>query len=297
MPPDEHDHERDRDAGRAAAEAFASIGNEIRTEILLALVESDADRTPFSDLRDAVGVADSGQFNYHLEQLVGRFVDRTEEGYELRYAGRRIAYALLAGTYTDRPRIEPTPAPGTCYACGADALLGSYANERLTIECDACDERILRVSFPPAAVTSRQPEAAFRAFNHWAVRQGALLTDRICPECAGRLTATVSTESPPTFEFDYLPTFECTVCTRSFYTTFGSVAIQTRELLALLHRHGWERDDVYWSIDHCVTDDHTSVAAEDPLRIRETFPLEDATVSVTFDEAVEIVDVAVDADD
>jgi DNA-binding HxlR family transcriptional regulator len=64
---------RDREAvARTAAEAFEVLGNEIRTAMVLEL--ADAGPLSFSELRERVGVTDSGRFNYHLEKLVGRFV-------------------------------------------------------------------------------------------------------------------------------------------------------------------------------------------------------------------------------
>jgi DNA-binding HxlR family transcriptional regulator len=64
---------RDREAvARTAAEAFEVLGNGIRTAMVLEL--ADAGPLSFSELRERVGVTDSGRFNYHLEKLVGRFV-------------------------------------------------------------------------------------------------------------------------------------------------------------------------------------------------------------------------------
>ena len=46
---------------------------------LSAVAHPDDPRT-FSELREAVGMRDSGQFNYHLDKLLGTFVRVTEEG-------------------------------------------------------------------------------------------------------------------------------------------------------------------------------------------------------------------------
>ncbi|MCH7660071.1 MAG: helix-turn-helix transcriptional regulator [Euryarchaeota archaeon] len=70
-------------------EAFALLGNETRVAIIRELGTADDPRS-FSDLHAAVGVRDSGGFNYHLQKLVGSFVRRTDEGYELSGAGERI---------------------------------------------------------------------------------------------------------------------------------------------------------------------------------------------------------------
>jgi hypothetical protein len=57
--------------------------------ILLGLWEAfepftEENAVSFSELRDRVGTRDSGQFNYHLDQLTGHFIRATDSGYELR---------------------------------------------------------------------------------------------------------------------------------------------------------------------------------------------------------------------
>lgn len=66
-------------AGLSPDDAFGLLGNETRLAILQALGDA-ADPLSFSELRDRVWVSDSGQFNYHLDQLTGPFVGQTDEG-------------------------------------------------------------------------------------------------------------------------------------------------------------------------------------------------------------------------
>jgi DNA-binding transcriptional ArsR family regulator len=88
-------------AGPAATEAFKLLGDETRLAILLALWEAhepfaDGDAVGFSTLRDRVGTADSGRFNYHLDRLTDHFVRRTDDGYELREAGLTVGRSVIA---------------------------------------------------------------------------------------------------------------------------------------------------------------------------------------------------------
>lgn len=97
--------------GLEPSEAFAVLGSATRAAIVEAL--GDAERSlAFAELRERVGVADSGQFNYRLSKLRGAFVHRTDGGeYVLTYAGRRIVGAVFASTYNRgidgrlRPRV------------------------------------------------------------------------------------------------------------------------------------------------------------------------------------------------
>ncbi|ERG89898.1 MAG: hypothetical protein J07HX5_02071, partial [halophilic archaeon J07HX5] len=73
-------------------DSFEAVSDEVRLGILKAFVEERRRRTEidwtdrkitddvvilsFSELQDAVGVDDSGRFNYHLDKLVDRFIYR-----------------------------------------------------------------------------------------------------------------------------------------------------------------------------------------------------------------------------
>ncbi len=85
--------------------ACGALGNETRIQILSALGAADGPLS-FSALREAVGVADFGGFNYHLDTLEGAFVDKTVEGYALTHAGWRVVEAIFSGVLTEDPGIE-----------------------------------------------------------------------------------------------------------------------------------------------------------------------------------------------
>jgi hypothetical protein len=63
-------------------EAFDLLANEIRLDILRTLGEAMAGdgKTPisFSELQRRVGVEDNGRFNYHLDRLLGTFVEKAD---------------------------------------------------------------------------------------------------------------------------------------------------------------------------------------------------------------------------
>jgi DNA-binding transcriptional ArsR family regulator len=75
-------------------EVYALLADETRVAIVRALGEVGRPLA-FSELRERVGVRDSGRFNYHLQRLVGVFLDCTEEGYVLTDDGERVADSLV----------------------------------------------------------------------------------------------------------------------------------------------------------------------------------------------------------
>ncbi len=132
--------------------AFEAVSDEVRLGILRAFVEErhrrreelppdDRDLTDdvvilsFSELRDAVGVDDSGRFNYHLDKLVDRFVYRTPKGYMLTVAGHRLAGSVVAGRYEQSRTVTTERVDHRCPECG-ERLVAMYAVGGLTLLCE-----------------------------------------------------------------------------------------------------------------------------------------------------------------
>jgi DNA-binding transcriptional ArsR family regulator len=72
-----------------AVDAFGTLADETRLAILRALALADGP-VRFSDLRERVGVRDTGRFNYHLSQLRERFVEKRDDGYVLGATAERL---------------------------------------------------------------------------------------------------------------------------------------------------------------------------------------------------------------
>jgi hypothetical protein len=72
------------------AASFDLLGNETRLGIVQALLAAEPEPLRFSDIRDEVGVRDTGRFNYHLGRLRGTLVEKSDEGYVLTPEGRRL---------------------------------------------------------------------------------------------------------------------------------------------------------------------------------------------------------------
>lgn len=68
----------------------------------------------FAELRRAVGIADAGNFSYHLEKLRGPLVVKDGDEYHLRNRGMELVGAVESGQYTG----AGTPLRGeTDYEC------------------------------------------------------------------------------------------------------------------------------------------------------------------------------------
>jgi len=97
----------DKGSRLSADDAFATLGNETRVQILRELGDA-GEPLAFSTLYDRVDVTDSSQYNYHLDRLLGYFVHRVDGEYALARPGERIVEAIRSGAVTGDPELERT---------------------------------------------------------------------------------------------------------------------------------------------------------------------------------------------
>ena len=190
----------ERSEGMAADDAFSILGNGTRIQILKAVwrrTHSEGvgrtDPVSFSELQAAVGASDSGNFSYHLDRLVGPFIERIEDGYVIRRAGSHVVRAILAGSVTDEASFEPTVVEETCYRCDS-AVEVSYTDERLYTRCTECagavdadGGAITALAMPPAGLAARTPEDLVRSSCVSYFAEVGMLCADVCPICAGRV--------------------------------------------------------------------------------------------------------------
>ncbi|MDY6764674.1 MAG: hypothetical protein SV377_03155, partial [Halobacteria archaeon] len=143
-----------------------------------------ADSIEFSELMERVGAEDSGNFNYHLNKLTGRFIRQTDEGYSLRGAGSAVIRAMIKGTITDDVSLDTTPVDAKCPYCGSTVVI-EYNNDRnvLFTRCSSCE--------PPVALLNRTAEEVFLAGTLWIEHHHMLRMKGVCPECTGATTSTL----------------------------------------------------------------------------------------------------------
>lgn len=185
--------------GLRPEEAFAVLGDETRLGILRALGEA-GEPIAFSELYDRLAIDDSGQFSYHLDQLVDHFVRKHEGVYELTQAGRRVVMAVLAGTVTAEAVVERTRVDDPYHLCGTRMAV-SYQDGQVGMYCPSCGgqyagqsggearaedtlpprkrQRVGTLELPPAGVEGRDPGALLDAAYTW---------------CYNRILAVVATE-------------------------------------------------------------------------------------------------------
>lgn len=276
-----------------ADEVFGLLGDETRVAILQALGETIDEPVPFSTLRERVGTADSGRFNYHLSKLSEHFVRKQEAGYELTYAGRQLVGALLAGTYTASATVDPIPMAIDCPECGGE-VVAEYVDEHAEMHCTACDEWQNVFPFPPGAIEGFDREALPVAFDRWL----RLLTEQIqagfCPNCVGHMTGELVIDGDDA-DGPHI-TFECEGCGESArFSVLMPLLFHTRVECFLLDRGIDVREYPLWAITARI-DKSIEVAGTDPPRVALGLSLDDHRVAATLEADLTLTDLRTTGD-
>jgi len=284
----------DTGSEQETAPALKTVGDESRLGIVQALVEHrrehpDDTGLSFSDLREAVGMRDSGRFNYHLDKLRGQFVEEGEDGYKLTYAGDQIAAALVSGEYqsgVDKGPVEH----GTCPLEGCDATLSaSYEDGYVLLGC-ADDDTVFRDGFPPAAAKERSMDELLGVVARRVYDNVGMVQDGICPHCYG----TMGYDAVFAEELDaYVFRATCNQCGTLQTATPGICAVTDPAVRAFYRDHGTDIYDVSpWDLDVVYETQGQTVASEDPLRLEIDLTVAGDTIRVTVNDAGQVVETA-----
>lgn len=310
-------------AGGRAAEAFSVLGNDTRLSILLALWESleplaEGSAVPFSELRERVGMRDSGQFNYHLDQLTGHFVRQTDDGYVLRGPGKKLVRAVIAGTGIGETNLPPTTLHTACHRCGAEEIEISYREETLYLTCPECEGFISGDEFPDgtlaiwefdaAGVGHRAPPEMLVAGAITERRRIQMMQAGVCPDCSGSVTETLQLcEDHSTSSGGVCPNcgtldsarilYECAVCKNWNGGPAQLIVTDHPALISFYYDRGfdvrYDVDDVdafdriwhlFWEQDH-------TLVSTDPVRIRVTAPCDGDQLTMLLDEELEVIEI------
>ncbi|SEP02284.1 hypothetical protein SAMN04487948_1117 [Halogranum amylolyticum] len=299
-----------------ANEAFKLLSDETRLEVLCTLweVHDPAEEVPvrFAELRERVNVDDPGRLNYHLNKLGDTFVRRTEDGYVLMDAGKRIVRMVLSGTAIDDPEIEPVAVDISCWYCGGQPEW-SYREGWRYLECTNCDARcvesfppgvISKTEFPPSGLRGRTPIEINEADRIWGAHRRASVMDSVCPECAGEMPITsvdtCADHQPDWDEYQYcencgsifwmLVTHVCERCKYRWRMPTLFYPSRHPAVVAFFYDHGIEFDLATYEQRMHLLGFEEELLSEDPLRIRISIRLEDEMLGLTFDERMEVVD-------
>ncbi len=283
-------------------EAFEFLQSETRVDILLVLAENMRSTVPeappglsFSTLRKRVGVRDSGRFNYHLGQLEGSLVERSDRGYELTVAGMQAVSTLVAGAFASGESRGPAPIDYRCPTCG-DRLVASYDSGTLTVVCDTDDDHVTaRDLVPPGAAEDRTLEELVEVLRISSYHDVGESLQGVCPQCRGPFawTTRIEADTDADADADHPSTTcigKCDRCAAVYHADPGMVALFDPDVAAFFHGHGVDiRDRHVWRLGDVGADD-TTVISEDPPRVAVTLRTDGDAIRAVVDGDAEVVE-------
>lgn len=280
-------------SGSTPGAVFSTVANETRYEILEALWNADEEGLAFSELYDAVGIRDSGQFNYHLGKLVDVFIRKEDEEYRLRFAGKQLIGAVLSGMYTQELTIEDIPIDETCAVCGG-GLTGTYADEVLSIVCADCGMTISEYHVPPGVLDPHDNENLPRVLDQWLKLSLSRMSTGFCSLCFGPVEMSLS-ELESAFADHPGVEFDCARCGYSIKTIIGSVVLTHPAVVSFHYAHGINLQTTpLWGIEW-LFEDHAEYVKTEEAVARITIDLDDDSLHVLVDSALDVV--SIDDDD
>jgi len=278
---------------RPPDDVFGLLGNEVRLEILQAMSTRPDATYSFSELYDSIDMDDSGNFNYHLSKLLGMFVQKTDDGYELRPQGMRIYQAIISGAYTDEGKVGPERIEGEfCNECTA-AAEAWYDNSHFHLGCTECGKLIMHYPIPPGSFENGDTSSMVEAASTWLLRDHITAKRGVCPYCAGSVEKKLSgdeSQMDPLGKRKYrgVVSYICRRCSWEFYCN-PPFAMTTEPItVGFFADHGI---DIFarhpWAI---YPDAEETVLSENPWRVEIIYCVDDAEQRIVIDENAEILE-------
>jgi hypothetical protein len=277
--------------------AFELLADPTRFAILAAIAESSEDEyrgtLSFSELRERAGVADSGQFNYHLDRLVGPFVRRTDGGYGLRHAGR-IAYRLaVSGLLADHDAVDVAALDAPCHVCGG-RLAATYEGDRLRVGCRDCDRRVAVGPFPPRALTAHPPAALLRAVDRYLAGITIRAAANVCPWCGSPMAASLDPAGEDWPGVEVVVDNRCDRCHGFVVTRVHDLIRYHPAVVAFCYEHGVDAvQSTVWDLERELAGLTVARDGDDAWAARATLTLEGDVLELGLPASARVGEIAV----
>ena len=212
---------------RSATDIFRLLADDTRVDILRAVavvqyeleqVGSGAAELAFSEIYDHVDVENTSKLSYHLGELTGAYLRKSDDGYSLSHAGERIVRFILSGNYEQPSSFGPEPVDGVCVFCGEEALEAKLSHQFFRIDCTACEQQVTGQPITPAQVRTRGGESLVQSVKLRSAEDAKQIRQGMCPECGAHLSADVVAvpDSPLPDADSFVVASTCEECLREY---------------------------------------------------------------------------------
>jgi len=287
-----------------AADAFALLSDENRVDILRAIATAQHEQEPsnsgyvplsFSAIYERVDVDSTSKLSYHLGELTGTYLQKTEEGYWFTHAGDRIARFILAENFREPVDVDPIETSGTCLHCGESHMVAELDDQYFVVRCRACDELVTGYVVTPAQTRTHSGTTLLDSLKRKQAIEFALVQRGICPECGGRIRTTVfDVGEQPLLEevsVSYATVDECESCLRQYSAPLSYGAAYHSASIAFHWDHGVDLTEIgWWELHQYLVDGHWTAEriATDPEAYRVVLRHDDDALRVFLDDGARV---------
>lgn len=300
-------------------DALGVLGNRTRLAILFALweaydSEAVSNSLSFSELYGSVDYDNPGNFSYHVNKLLGHYIDKTDEGYRLRYSGHKLVRSVIAGN--GDATLDRVSIGLECPFCQAPKEI-TYEDERLIVLCSKCDGAfggrdvaptgaLSILEFEQAGLMNRSPAEIFTAATVSARSNIRMAVAGVCNECSGKMEKSldVCEDHDPEglcghcrTRFAVLAAFHCPVCKNFHKTQPWQIVKYHSSVVAFFYERGvelpYEINDFNGieRYEDLIEPPHQELVGRDPVRMRVTFDREGDTLELMLDEELAVVSI------
>lgn len=257
---------------------LATVGNELRVEILWILYDEYVQGPPyglsFSELHSQIsGDVITSQSNYHLQQLLGHFVKKTDGSYRLSTAGRHLCQAVRAGILHQPRERRTIDAEFDCHYCQT-SVTAVFDEERVDVQYPNCE--YIYVGKPVRELpldTFEDERTAFEQFSKYIGQKILGFARGVCTSCGNSL----GTEFHKPHELNIKIAQKrnkagidrsCTHCGHRGYLTVGMALLPDPGIVCFCHDHGVDvLSTPVWELEFAGTDKHVTVLSTDPWKV------------------------------
>ncbi|SDQ90321.1 winged helix-turn-helix domain-containing protein [Natronobacterium texcoconense] len=290
---------------QTAADTFALLSDESRVDILRAIAReqyeqrlSNSGFTPlsFSDIYERVAIDNTSKLSYHLGELNGIYLEKSDDGYSFTHAGEQIVRFILAENFRQPVDVGTIETEGACLYCEETSLVAELDDQYFVVTCSACDRPVTGYIVTPAQARSYSGAALLESVKRKQAVEFGMVQEGICPECAGRVrTEVLDVDEQPVPEevpVSYFTLDQCEACLRQYSGPLTySVAYRTPSV-AFHWEHGVDVMERGWWELHCyLVEERWSAerVATDPAEYRVVLRYEDDELRVFLDGNARIV--------
>jgi len=297
--------------------ALSLLGSDVRASILWTLSEARGGRGPprvlaFSDLRERVRPdVESSKFNYHLQKLVGTFVERVEpgggddaqvvsemadastEGFRLRPEGTTLVRSMRAWTVDGDAALAPVDVGLDCYHCGG-SVSARYDHAIFAIQCPDC-EYLYDYNLTPPGVLDGDERDLLDRVAEYNRHQRLAFARGSCPFCGGGVD--VEFQHPPGTGYpradlrSVLVRRGCDHCGHKDNLRVGEAMLADAGLVGFCHRRGLDVTTTpIWDLEFASTDRTVTVRSTDPWEVALSVTVDSDTLRLVVDGSLDVLE-------